>query len=706
MWPHVVVRGAGFPFALLDETLRSDAGEAALWDVATDPRFREAVTWQNRPAVANGLDSLLRRPRGARDAKARHYQVLVVKYLQRYCAKNDTIGFFGPVGWATAGGQPRFAAGPALVDARATFFEPWAVLAVARAAGNEHALDAPVRLPGHLRLEGAAVRGPDSLIPLGDDELRVVRVADGRSAGMLLLALGDDLRSGPEARARWRRVLDRLVADGILRWELPVALSLAPERSVRAVGRAAGLDALCERRDAVARAAGDPAALGAALRALETEFEARTGASAWRSPGRTYAGRGLVFEECRRSIALDLGQAPLQQVAPALWVLLRVARWYTFSIARDLARSLLHEHQRLGGAVPLHVFWRRTEHLFDMEVPPAVATVAAALRAQWSALWARAEIRPDGQHLAVEAAEDFVAHNLDAPCPGWPGARHHAPDLMWDAPTPEALLAGEGTPVLAELHPGVTPFTTLSVLSLCPVREALVAEWAADFPEPLASPVPWEDFARSTQDARLAKRHWHLDLGTAFVSDRPADQVLRAADFDVVRRGGQLRAVHRQGGPELDLFQVFERRIKLRAAVGFSLAGEADAGPRRYLGPLLVARAHWRVEALPFLDAKADRPARVRAWRDALGLPERIFVRSPSEVKPVYVDLASPVSVEMLVRLARRAPYLSISEMFPSPEGLWLRDGAGRAYTSELRFIAVDPQPFDGAQVWGAAAHA
>jgi len=308
----------------------------------------------------------------------------------------------------------------------------------------------------------------------------------------------------------------------------------------------------------------------------------------------------------------------------------------------------------------------------------------------------------------VETAEDFVARYLDAPCPGWPGARHHAPDVMWDAPSPEALLAGEGTPVLAELHPGVTPVTTLSALSLCPVRDALAAEWEADFPEPLASPVPWEDFARSTQDARLAKHHWHLDLGTPFVSDRPADQVLRAADFDVVLRGGQLRAIHRQGGPDLDLLQVFERRIKLRAAVGFSLAGDDGTGPRRYLGPLLVARAHWRVEALPGFgawDAASDRSARVAAWREALGLPERIFVRSPAEVKPVYVDLTSPISVELLVHLARRAPYLSISEMFPGPEGLWLRDAAGRAYTAELRFIAVDPRPFDGAQLWGAAVH-
>lgn len=45
-------------------------------------RFREAVTWQNRSAVEDGLDSLLRKPEGATDSKTRKKELLVVRYLQ------------------------------------------------------------------------------------------------------------------------------------------------------------------------------------------------------------------------------------------------------------------------------------------------------------------------------------------------------------------------------------------------------------------------------------------------------------------------------------------------------------------------------------------------------------------------------------------------------------------------------------------------
>ncbi|MBY0589284.1 lantibiotic dehydratase family protein [bacterium] len=706
LWPHVLVRGAGFPFAKLDATFRSNDWQSAIRFAAADPQFREAVTWQNRPAVLNVLDPLVIAITGKKPARLLKKQLLVAKYLQRYCAKNDTIGFFGPVGWAVAGRHGRFSACPALIDARQTFFEPWAVLTLARRCqDNDARLRAPVFLPGHLRIQSQAVLGPEKLIPLTAGELSVVHLANGRPAVDLL----GELATTAEAQTDWRGILERLVREGILRWEFPVSVSLEPERLWRTAAVNIDMDALSAKRDDVARASGDHIKLGQAMKSLENEFERRTGVAAWRNSGQTYAGRGLVFEECRRAISMDLGRATIERVAPALSVVLRIARWYTFSIGTVLAQALLREFERLrqGIAIPLHVFWRHTAPLFEVEVPPAVAQVVADLQSRWSTMWQRAQHRDNRLYLDVESAVEFVGKHFEAPCPGWPSARHHAPDLMWDAPSPSAFLAGSGTPVLSELHPGVTPFSTLSVLSLCPVRQELEAEWQDDFPHPLVSPIPSEDFARSSPDARLAHKHWHLDLGRAFASDRTNEQVLKVADMDVVNRGGTLIAAHRTGGPELDLLSVFERRIKLRAAVNFNLSDHVQAGTehglRRYLGPLVVQRAHWRTGVLPFLDSKADRLMQVQSWRSQFALPERLFVRLPTEVKPIYVDLTSEISVEMLVRFARQAPYLLLSEMFPGPDGLWLRDSSDQSYTSELRMLAVDPQPYDPARVWNGA---
>ncbi len=79
------------------------------------------------------------------------------------------------------------------------------------------------------------------------------------------------------------------------------------------------------------------------------------------------------------------------------------------------------------------------------------------------------------------------------------------------------------------------------------------------------------------------------------------------------------------------------------------------------------------------------------------GLPQKMFVKSALETKPFYVDMESPMLVEILCRAARRmnssggeGQALIFSEMLPGPQQLWLQDAKGASYTSELRFAVVD----------------
>jgi len=82
-------------------------------------------------------------------------------YLQRYCVKNDTIGFFGPVGWARLGeGEERIAArpGPDVIASRDVFFEGWAIDALADRLAEDEAMRpwlAPLRSP-FIRRDGTA----------------------------------------------------------------------------------------------------------------------------------------------------------------------------------------------------------------------------------------------------------------------------------------------------------------------------------------------------------------------------------------------------------------------------------------------------------------------------------------------------------------------------------------------------------------------
>ena len=176
LWRQVLLRGAGFPFNWFDEVVHRADLSAALREVASNPKFREAVTWQNRAAVADGLDSLLRKPAGATDSKTRKKELLVVRYLQRYCAKNDTIGFFGPVGWARWGTAGRFTPQAELLTARRAFAEPWMARVLADTLAADPALrgEALVWLPGDLRVDRRKLISPAATHELSAEEAKLL----------------------------------------------------------------------------------------------------------------------------------------------------------------------------------------------------------------------------------------------------------------------------------------------------------------------------------------------------------------------------------------------------------------------------------------------------------------------------------------------------------------------------------------------------
>jgi lantibiotic biosynthesis dehydratase-like protein len=137
LWRDFAVRSAGFPVSGL-EVFGAGEESTRVRGVARDPLFREAVTWQNPAALANAVikvaDGAVTKP-----SRMRQREELVASYWQRYCAKNDTIGFFGPLAWGRIGddGPPLTARSGALVRERSVHLEAWGVQALAETIDAE-----------------------------------------------------------------------------------------------------------------------------------------------------------------------------------------------------------------------------------------------------------------------------------------------------------------------------------------------------------------------------------------------------------------------------------------------------------------------------------------------------------------------------------------------------------------------------------------
>ncbi|MEU4680992.1 thioesterase domain-containing protein [Micromonospora sp. NPDC023737] len=752
VWRDAVLRTTGFPAdgltafsapqaaAAADELLATGSGvehfdkefaEAVavgverLSELADHRLLREAITWQNRNMLA-ALDALRRDGADApRNARRRERERVLLRYWQRYCGKNETIGFFGPSCWVTVDPTRPAAVevrpGPALTRRRRVWFESWALAAYADRIGRELTVRAwwPPCLAPHLHLVDRAVHRPGRPpVPLTPVEAALLAAADGRRSARELVA---DPAVGLRRPEDGYALLDRLVERELITWDAALPVRPAAEdvlrKRIESIGDApareaarAGFDELCAARDEVAAAAGDPDRLRGALDALDATFTALTGMPPRRRSGQMYAGRTLCYEDTSRDLDVVFGAPFLHGIAAPLDVLLRAARWLAGALeqAYVAASRELYEELRAeagGGQVALSDLWFLMQGLFWGDGERPVDTVAAEFAARWAGLFGLADLPAGTTHVRLRVADlvDRVAEVFPAGRPGWSGARVHSPDLQICATDAESLAGGEYTVVLGEMHTAWPSFDCEALALSHPDGARLRSAFAEDLGERrirLLLPADWPRHTGRVAEALTGP----TDRQLAFVSAPGADpgRVLPTVALTVGEAAGGLVATA-PDGQRWPLIEIFAGVLAAHAVDGFKLVATAPYTPRITLDRLVVARQTWRTtvgeSGLAAATGEREPFLAVRAWRGRLGLPEQVYVKFATEPKPCFVDLSSPAFASMLCAMARAAgdeASLAVSEMLPAPDDAWVPDAQGRRYFSELRLQITDPMSYRG----------
>ena len=134
----------------------------------------------------------------------------------------------------------------------------------------------------------------------------------------------------------------------------------------------------------------------------------------------------------------------------------------------------------------------------------------------------------------------------------------------------------------------------------------------------------------------------------------------------------------------------------------FHILAPESHTPRVTIDRVTVCRETWRFPPAELSFAfEKDETARflaARRFARSHDLPRFVFIKVPVEVKPFYVDFDSPIYVDILSKMIRRTKekgaadaLVSVTEMHPRADETWLPDAEGQHYTSELRFVCVDP---------------
>jgi hypothetical protein len=584
LWRDFAVRSAGFPVEGLD-AFGGDEHER-LAEVARNPAFQEAVAWQSRESLANAVNKLARDERGGPSRK-RAWTNVVASYWQRYCSKNDTIGYFGPLAW----GEFRADSGDAIslragdIDAeRVVHFETWAMEAVARSAGIE---------------------APLPMCPF------------------------------PE------RALRPLLAD------------------------TAELDRLEKARDDVSAARG--ADVAPALDALDRIFEELTGRSAVRDDGDSGGGRTIAYLDCMRDLDVALGADVLDELRDSLPPILYASRWWcgrVFDRGTELMNGIAD-----GRSGPLG---------------PLVGELMGAGFGLWDQL-GEEQRELQRRWASVIAGDAGAADAFGDWTPAWHGSEYHSADLQIAAADVEAVSRGDYLIVLGDFHGGDNPLAQALFGNRHPDPVAMMEWIAAETGEGVHLSPP----RRGVVEMRA--RSWPMfSSGDTVVlgGDEPVPAGTRGVNLrDLVVDNGLV--TDRAHSFSVPLAQLLFLPIFVAALRSFDPVG--DQRGRVQIGRLVVRRASWSAPGgeLP------ESPEELAAWAAERDLPRRVFVRSPLERKPRYVDFDSPTLLRTLARFIaparEQAPgaHVEFTEMLPAPDECWLEDSAGH-FTSELRVVALD----------------
>lgn len=727
MWGVGLLRSAGFPasgLALLGgphaaaaaDREDADAFAAAyradseaetrrLAVLARDEKVRTAIAWQNR-TVYRILDALALGT--GKESKRKQRERTLAMYWLRYCAKAETIGFFGPAAWMSVGrGREALAVdhGERLVAESRTFFERWALAALA---------DWMVTRPGarwwfpplprpDVHLDGDRLLLPGGrAMRLRPEDREVLGYADGeRNGAAITEALVREAGWAADgARERVEKILTRLLKQRVLTWDANIPVDVRAERILRRRVAAVSdpelfvrfetvLTELDRHRDAV-DAAGSADELALRLDELDAFFVRTTGLDASRDEGKAYAGRTLCYQDAVRDCRVAIGTDFLDAVARPLALVADAADWFgnrLVELVETEVAALVRAAAARRAPVTLADVWPQVLGLFWGGGAAPVHTATRELAEKW-----RQVLDPVGAarvDLRVGDVEERARTVFATGPVRSPHLALHSPDL-------QVAQGADGnlTVVLGELHACLAtcdlPFLdwTGDTGSL---RDKVNAAIDAPRLVPLL-PVDWKRNSGRMVPAPIGAGDRLIGFTRAPFDDR--SRIDAAVAITLAERDGTVTATT-PDGREWSMAELLAVPVSIIAADAFKIGLDRAHAPRVTLDGLVLFRETWRVPAgeIP-LAAKPDREGdylAVRRWLRESGLPDQAFVKFPQETKPSLVDFTSPTLVLSFANLVRRTQRLDadatviLSEPLPHPEDSWLTDSDGERYVSELR---------------------
>lgn len=647
-----------------------------LHSLAATQTFQEATFFSNPPFYENILQSFLAKEVGPASSNSRRVERQIYKYLQRFCAKNETTSFFGPIAYGEVDESASFKLCKNEPERRHVTIAYWALRELNRqiCRASSLRLHIPVRRNPLFSFDSASAISSvqDITVPFTSPVDQLIAILDqqemsfaqaahvlGISPSSLFTASLPLLRCGA-------LILEIPLppddADGLT--TLIAGLQRMPEGEARNQWLA-HLQQLDELRKSFAQA--NLEERRQILSKLEGLFTEWTGKPARRKAGKMYADRLILNEEASSRFSIHMGRDIAENIAQRLSPALELSASYGASIQDMYRRQVQHLLPADGSSLSFLDYAHHARP--DGELQSGTASLPT-LSVQGNAT------------TELQLPSDFAG-------PSTEGGRYALPDICLAASSPQAIADGQMDIVLSRVHHHLMIWGWLARFFPSRQRyEKTATTWLEI--EPSAHGLVSLEVERrnkgfySFPGTRLAMGAIARTEGQEMISPtsltvslHPSGPVLRDT------RGKQLQLYL----PLADFvfyppFAALAHPPVLHAPFTSDTCGT----PRLRVGDTIYQRRRWHAD-LSSLTSLHTLDLALEVWRlrRAHQWPRFVFARVASERKPWLFDTASPFSHDLVKNMIQDDARVTLEEMLPGPDQLWLQDDEGQRYTSELR---------------------
>lgn len=672
-----------------------------LRELIGDPLFQEAIFLSNPDMYNNSLLPLVSR-RDVPISSALERKLWA--YLQRFCGKNDTASFFGPLNYGRI--VPDQEENMLIENRegkyrqREAFISFWVVNRLAQLMSSEPELKLHLcpRLHPQSFWEGTTVYSiaHERHVHLSSVQQSILHRVNG---SYTVQDIADHLRLPATEVAQ---VVDKMVAAKILICHVEVPSTVfhplasliqsttrLPDTWERKHYWLARLQQLEQLRQNFIHATLPKRKI--LLEQIDELYQSTTHESPRRNAGGTYADRTPIYEECLGTLeTFQMSGAFFTKLLQRLSAVLDLSAGYGTLLQKhyqELGRCLFIALSPDGSPVSYAQFIQEMNR--KQRDTPIVPTNEALERFR-SAFEQLVIQRSDGARACLSAAD---IEQLLTQVPRIEHC-HISPDIMLAAPNEMSLKQGDYQVVLGESHQVMYVWgSQLYFYNLKEDAEEEMVEHLRQMPE-------YAEISTILNERQHKGLLYEAFPGT-FVevyATPSAQSVQRVAlrDLEVALVEEQLVLRHIRTGAHLRMYTAGDEQMHLWA-FAFPRAMSVPVQflkhtPRIEIGGTIYQRETWRLSIKEWGEdvlhlAHLALMVSSQEVRMRYNIPQYVYLHVASEPKPFFMDFSNIFSLEHFQQLLLHNEEIKLTEMLPCPDNLWMRDQDGH-YCCEFRLTA------------------